>query len=439
MSQGEASQNAPESPGAVPPTPPKFEAPPPAPEHSNAVDAPEQRSFGNDPLSLLVKLFSSFGLSVVLLIFLGILTFAGTLAQTEMGIHGAQKRYFESLFLVEWVFGRVPVPLPGGYLVMTLLTINLFVGGILRMRWDWKRLGILITHFGIGLLFVSGLVKDLSGYEGHLSLYEGQKASHFQSYHDYEIAITEKLPDGSWKERVIPGKQFQDLIGAKSRSFTAEDLPFSLTVSHWLKNCRPTVLRSGMQLPVSDGEYALTPIDPEVKAEFNVGGALVRIRDKADDRERTELLYSLQDPVSVETWEPIRHEVGGTVYAIELRHTQFPLPYEVELEDFRRELYPGTNMPKAFESDVVVRQGDADQKVRIWMNNPLRKEGFVLFQSSWGPQGGGDGPLWSTFSVVRNPSDKWPEISCWIIAFGLCLHFGVMLARYIQREARWNA
>ena len=74
-----------------------------------------------------VRLFSSLRFAMALLVMLAILTLLGTLAQQYLGLLDAQKKYFESWFLVE-DFGPVPVPMPGGRLVMTLLTVNILVG-----------------------------------------------------------------------------------------------------------------------------------------------------------------------------------------------------------------------------------------------------------------------------------------------------------------------
>ncbi|PIE21930.1 MAG: hypothetical protein CSA62_15045 [Planctomycetota bacterium] len=436
MNPGETSHEA-QQPDASPPSQPSAGVTPPSqPSASQRENAPQRRGLSKNPLQLLLGFFSSLGLSILLLIFLGLLTYFGTMAQVEIGIHNAQKRYFESLYLVEWIGGRIPLLLPGGYLVMTLLTINLIVGGVFRMRWNWRRLGVLIAHLGIAFLFVSALVKDLASHEGYLSLYEGEKAAHFQSYTEYELAITERQADGSWKEQIIPEAQLKDLLGSKSRTFSSKDLPFSLTVSHWFENCRPTQSAKGHLLPASDGEFALVPLPSEVKAERNIPGALLRIRDKADKQERRELLFGLQDPVSLQNWKPIYHESGGKAYAIELRQRLFPLPFELELEDFHHEFHPGTRMPKSIESYVFTREDGVQEKHHIWMNHPLRKEGFVLFQTNWGPKDDSKGPFWSVFSIVHNPSDQWPTISCIIITLGLLLHYGVMLVRFIRREAQ---
>ena len=79
---------------------------------------------------------SGFGLSVSILFFMFVITWLGTLSQAEIGLFQSQKRYFESFALVERV-GPVPIPLPGGALVMGLLAVNLVVGGLARLRRGW--------------------------------------------------------------------------------------------------------------------------------------------------------------------------------------------------------------------------------------------------------------------------------------------------------------
>ena len=70
-----------------------------------------------------VRIVSSLGMSCVLLILVGLLTWFGTLEQVDMGLHEVQKKYFESFFLVhETRF--LSIPLPGANLVLCLLFVN---------------------------------------------------------------------------------------------------------------------------------------------------------------------------------------------------------------------------------------------------------------------------------------------------------------------------
>jgi hypothetical protein len=76
--------------------------------------------------------------------------------------------------------------------------------------------------------------------------------------------------------------------------------------------------------------------------------------------------------------------------------------------------------------------------VRIFMNNPLRRDGHVVYQTQFG-QDPRNKRYYSVFEIGRNPSDAWPEWSCYVIAVGLLLHFGRKLLGYIRAQARQRA
>jgi hypothetical protein len=109
--------------------------------------------------------------------------------------------------------------------------------------------------------------------------------------------------------------------------------------------------------------------------------------------------------------------------------------FAIQLDEFKRALHPGTTKAKEFSSFVTRIEGATVQRVHITMNEPMRHRGYTFYQSSWGPQDG-RGPVWSQFSVVRNPSDRVPLIACVIIAMGLGLHFGRKLLLHLRAETR---
>ena len=96
-------------------------------------------------------------------------------------------------------------------------------------------------------------------------------------------------------------------------------------------------------------------------------------------------------------------------------------------------------MAKAFESIVTRIDENGEERVLIEMNEPLREGGIILFQTNYGPQlpGGGvpeGARLYSVFSAVNNPSDKWPEYSMWVIALGLLITFVRKLLGYMSKQ-----
>jgi len=100
---------------------------------------------------------ASYGLAITVLAFLFLLTVLGTLEQTRTSLYEVQQRYFESAFVLHKVAG-VPVPLPGVYLLLVLLFVNLVVGGIVRIRKDKTTWGVIVAHVGIVAMLVGAAV-----------------------------------------------------------------------------------------------------------------------------------------------------------------------------------------------------------------------------------------------------------------------------------------
>src|SRR5687767_7164573 len=97
----------------------------------------------------LVKILISLRLTVICLALGILLIFFGTLAQVNEGLYNAQDRWFRSFFV--WTQGpgwRVPL-FPGGYLIGTVLLMNLIAAHIARFQLSWKKLGIHVIHGGI--------------------------------------------------------------------------------------------------------------------------------------------------------------------------------------------------------------------------------------------------------------------------------------------------
>src|SRR5208282_6443596 len=115
----------------------------------------------------LVKFFASLRLTVVLLAFAILLVFIGTLAQVDEGLYNAQTRYFHKLVILGVdLFGKkIPVILPGGYLIGILLLINLLTAHIYRFQFTIKKIGIQLAHAGVILLLVGQLVTDQLSHE----------------------------------------------------------------------------------------------------------------------------------------------------------------------------------------------------------------------------------------------------------------------------------
>lgn len=391
----------------------------------------------------------SFHLAVTCLFGLFVISYLGTEAQIDMSLQDSIKKYFESWMLVErftlpWDF-VLSVPLPGGQLLMSMLAINLVMGGLLRVsknliaaRTTRRKLllsCLMVTHVGVVVLLAAGLVKLHLSETGHVTLFEGESTSEFVSFHEWEIVIFDAEATSDVQEWIIPASDFEDLE-SDSRSFTGEDLPFELILEHFVINGRLRP-RSGDHghgsSPGGDG-WALVPEKPAGREGVNIAGILAKIRPKGSQATIPGILWAGER-------FPFTFPAGSKTWAMSLRHRIFELPGEIMLVDFHRELHPNTGMPRVFRSDVEWTELDAAgnpnmNKIRISMNEPLRRDGHALFQANWGPQ---DDPnakrLYSQLEVTRNPSDHWPTLAVIIIGISMSLAMSIRLMGYMRQQA----
>ncbi len=386
-------------------------------------------------LDTIVAVACSNALAVVTLLLLLLLTLLGTLEQVDTGLFEVQKKYFESLVLVEWVFGVIPVPLPGAYLLMIVLCVNLIAGGVLRVRYTHAKIGIFIVHLGVVFLLLGGFLTYRLADHGFLQLMEGQESSEYVSHYDFELSIRPEAPPGAAlaEELLIPGSALRGASPKEPRTFTAERLPFDVVVLVHLRNCRPVPVEGGRVPATAMVEgFVLEELELDSTAEANLEGVQIALREKDGGRSMPALLFA----GGPEARLPLVYESGGKRYALDYRKQRRNLPFTVRLDKFTRELHPRTQMAKVFRSDVTRIQGDLQQPVKISMNEPLRSQGYTLYQSSWGPQNARPGtPLWSGFSVVQNPADQLPLYATLVITLGLLIQFTRRLFRYLQAES----
>lgn len=409
-------------------------------------------SSNQNPLAKLIAFLSSFGLATVVLALLLLITFLGTLEQAEFGLVASQARYFESFFVdridigacwralaldAYWDIGNTTLPvhvLPGGYTLMAVLFVNMLLGGIIRIRKSPRTIGVIISHFAILFMIAGGAVSYHFAVEGNMSLHEGGTSDEFLSFHDRVIEIEKVRADEKAKRvaLVIDQSKYNDLSAGRGRTFTHESLPFDLMITNWKQHAQPKRDREGGRADAIDGYYIqeVSTLDESGAAlpDEQLASACVAIaKDKKTGAEQKGILWEFAAA-------PWTLAAGGDKYVISLVHRTYKLPFAIRLDKTEQEKHPGTERARRFTSWVTKLEDGREEKRVITMNEPVRSEGYAVFQQTFddGSRGGGSGVKSSGFQIVQNPSDHWPLISCVIVAQGLLLHFLLMLGRFIK-------
>lgn len=380
------------------------------------------------PLQQVLAIFSSLQLTVWLMTLSILLIFFGTLAQIDQGVWTVVKSYFRSW--VVWIpfqllFPRdrsVPGALlfPGGNTLGTLLLLNLIVAYAQRFRLSVQKFGLLLIHGGIILLLLGEGLTGLLAVEGNMSIDEGQASNYSEDIRHTELAFIDSSDTQTDLVTVVPESRLRS-----GRLIQDPLLPVDIQVDRYFKN-------SVMERNPQGTGFTARQV-PEVSGTQSAEGgidmpsALVTLYKKGS----TEVLGSYTTSTWLKSSQTL--QLGGKTYAMSLRFVRSYKPYSIFLKDFRFDRYPGTDIPRNFESTVQIldpEQG-VDREVRIWMNHPLRYRGETYYQASYKPDESG-----TVLQVVKNPSWLMPYLSCALVTLGLLWHFGYSLWRTLKRRQK---
>lgn len=412
-------------------------------------------------LDRFISFWTSLRLTVVCLAFSIVLVFVGTIAQADEGLYQAQERYFKH-WLVWGIsfFGKdFPLPLPGGYLLGTVLIVNLTAAHIKRFQLSWKKLGIHLTHGGLILLLIGQLATDLLSRETQMRFSEGETKWYSEDPMNYELAFVHSREDGT--DKVVAIAQSKLVPGTTIRH---PELPFDVFVETFWRNSEPAfrapmsanappITTNGLAQSFDFRELAVT----KTMDDKNVPTGVIELRDDGMSLGRWVVSGWAGDEVMVagvrRFWmerlgaQPALRMVDqltqtqavapdGQSYRMSLRPIRHYKPYSMTLLERTHEVYPGTDIPKNFQSRVQILnpEKNEDREVDIYMNNPLRYSGLTFYQYQMSREEAAADEHFSTLQVVRNPSWLTPYIGCILVGAGLIAQFMMHLVAFIKRR-----
>jgi hypothetical protein len=379
-------------------------------------------------LQKFVDLVTSLKLTIICLAAGMVLIFAGTLAQVHLGIHEAQQRYFQSMF-VWWPPEsrglKIPV-FPGGHLIGAVLLVNLIAAHAKRFRWAWRKLGIHLTHAGLIIMLAGGLFTDLFAVESHMRLERGDTKNYSEDQLRMELAVVDTSDADLDHVTAIP-----DTVLRHDRVIDHWSLPFRIVVRNYYQNARLKVLSEAGEnaRPIANqGPGAMIAVQPVPRAtgpdERDVPCAAIEILPKEGGSLGTWL-------VSDTLGAPQTFSCGDRNWMIALRSARYYKPYSVTLQKFTHEKYAGTEIPRNFSSKVTLidPERSVNRDVLIYMNHPLRYRGETFYQAGFQKDDSA-----TILQVVHNPSFIAPYVACVIVAAGLLTQFGFHLVGFARKR-----
>ncbi len=329
----------------------------------------------------------------------------GTVAQKTIGLYAAQERYFDS-----WIVLIGPIPFPGGLTLIGLFFINLLCKFIFRSEWTKEKAGTILSHFGVIILVLGGLLAVMTSREGFLVIPQGESRNYIEDYHARNLVIRKTENGQDTTLIAIPHDQLKD-----GTHISDAGLPFTLTVTTYCFNCsisrRPEDRQENWTSPGKFMMLSSGEADPQ--DEKNMTGVEFEIKGAGD----LDGNYLTFDGFP----KPPQLDIKDAIYTITMERVRRPLPFAVELESFQRDMHPGTEMARAFTSKIKISDPQTGTvfPATIEMNEPLRYRGLTLYQSSFDLSGD---KAQTVLAVVENKGRVFPYIASFIIALGLIIH-----------------
>ena len=395
----------------------------------------------------LYKFFSSLGLTVTLLAFSMLLVLLATFEQVQWGVFEVQKRYFET-FICMWTYPAqwpgansldwLKIPLPGGFLLGGLLILNLLCAHFRYFRASWRKSGIVILHTGVVLLLISGFLTAYLQQEYFMWINVGAKSNYLESFHDLDLVFIDHTDPKMDTIVSIPTTMLDP-----NQPIHHEALPFTVKTVYYYPNST-FLLRSqnptAPEMPADHGiatnrDLAVVP-EPYNFTEnaVNLSTAVVSIETDKGPIGKW-LVSTFLDPKTAPPFFakdlPQTFTVDGHKWEVTLRPRREYLPYTLRLDKFTHDLYPGTTIPKRFESQVQLTNPahGEDRPVLIYMNHPLRYRGETFYQSGFEKD-----DTATILQVVHNPSFVAPYIACIIVGAGLLFQFLYHFAEFSRKR-----
>lgn len=328
-----------------------------------------------------------------------LLLVAGTIVQRWMGLWPAIDTFFSGFII--W-FG--PLPLPGAYTLLGLLSLNLILKFLLKSDWRLIKSGIHLAHLGAIILLFGGLITAISAKEHYMLIPEGDETPYIYSYTDRSLTI---YKDGT----EILRRPFKNI-----RKGALENVPFTLKITDTCKNA--DILKRE-DSPAYD-------TDQTYQGMANFMALKCRTRGPEPETDLTGLEFEIsgtdQDGIYIAfdgMPQPIELTKDGQSFRIMFGKDQDVLPFSIKLDDFVEQTYSGTNIARSYHSDITIRDESTTWPARIEMNEPLRYKGYTLFQSSFEKAPGFEATI---LAVVQNKGWIFPYLGTLLLALGLLLH-----------------
>ena len=175
----------------------------------------------------------------------------------------------------------------------------------------------------------------------------------------------------------------------------------------------------GAEISLTDHQDKLVPFNvPTPTTPIQKNGALIKGDIKAV---RLEILGK---DYWVTNSSPLSLKVQGKNVVIEVTKNTLTLPFELALTEFKMDKDPGTNNPASYESFVKLFYDGQTTTHHVFMNNPMKKMGFTLYQASYSQDDRGQ--YNTTLAVNVDQGRPMKYLGALMLVFGAIWHYNII-------------
>src|SRR5262249_1892859 len=230
------------------------------------------------------------------------------------------------------------------------------------------------------------LVTGLFAVEGNMTILERGWSNFVEIREKTELAITDRSDPKVDNVVVVPGSLLR-----KGGRISHDSLPFDVEVVRYMVNSTmPGKAGPEVENPATAGEGVRLVTTPKAEGsgvdsqqKIDLASAYVTFKDKKTDQSLGTYLVSLWFTLGDHDQQVT---VDGKKYDVSLRWKRTYKPYTIYLNHFTHKVFPGTDTPKDFSSEIRLvdpTRGVDRNNIKISMNEPLRYGGETFYQQSF--------------------------------------------------------
>lgn len=234
---------------------------------------------------------------------------------------------------------------------------------------------------------------------------------------DTQLKTDEKSIIRAFSKKLFEEKPNLFLFGKKAAWYSKEKAAWTMADME-LKGAAIMLPWMNAEISLTDHQEHLVPFNlPISTIPIQKNGALI----KGDIRAvRLEILGK---EYWVTNYSPLSLLVQGKKVVIEVTKEALTLPFELALTEFKMDKDPGTNNPASYESFVKLFSDGKTSNHHVFMNNPMKNDGFTFYQASYSQDD--QGQYNTTLAVNVDQGRVMKYLGSLMLVFGAIWHYNL--------------